>query len=180
MLGPQIIESIKIAVKTLNPYTVTNSDFTDYIDVVCPRCEKKALVMGASLYVSVTEHEEKVRFSCVSCGYAIKYGNTPKLIVYVNSRGKPKYSRMVYRNAPIDPFFGFSVWYKVETTHGLLWAYNLKHLSVIEAYIADPLRERNGIENRNNSLASRLPKWASSAKHRKYLLRLIARAKLKS
>lgn len=166
--------------KTRNPYVVSNNDFTERIDVVCPRCEKKALVMGIPAYAPITEHEKKVRFSCVSCGYAIKYANTPKMLVYINTQGKPKYSRVLYRDAPIDPFFGFTVWYRVDTTYGLLWAYNLEHLSVIEAYIADPLRERNGIENRNNSLASRLPKWVSSAKHREYLLRLVARTKLKS
>lgn len=163
----------------INPYIVSNSDFTHHIDVICPRCEKKAIVIGTSLYVPMVEHEEKVRFACVRCGYAIKYANTPKMIVYVNSRGKPKYSRMVYQNAPVDPFFGFSVWYKIETNHGLLWAYNLAHMSVIEAYIANPLRERNGIENKNSSLASRLPKWVSAAKNRSYLLRLIARVKSK-
>lgn len=165
--------------KTLNPYAVRNDDFTDYIDVVCPRCEKKALVIGAKLYVSMAEHEEKVRYSCLRCGYAIKYAHTPKMTVYVNKRGVPKYSRMLHRNASIDPFFGFTLWYCIEANEGLLWAYNLIHLAVIEAYIADPLRERNGLDFQNNSLASRLPKWVSSAKNREYLLRLIARVKAK-
>lgn len=129
--------------------------------------------------VPIMEQQEKVRFCCGSCGYAIKYANTPKKLVYANSNGKPRYSRMVYRNMPIDPFFGFAVWYKVETTQGLLWAYNLEHLSLIEAYIADPLREQNALESKNNSLANRLPKWVSSPKGREYLLCLIARLKLK-
>ncbi|NGM63024.1 hypothetical protein G5B30_14020 [Sphingobacterium sp. SGG-5] len=166
--------------KAHNPYAVKNSDFMQQIDVVCPRCEKKALVFGADLYAPAARHEEQVRFSCMACGYAIKYANTPKMIVYVNSRGMPKYSRVLYRNEPIDPFFGFTVWYRVDTKDGLLWAYNLEHLAVIETYIADPLRQRNGLPNQNNSLASRLPIWVGAAKNREYLLRLIARAKLKS
>ncbi|WP_164122242.1 hypothetical protein [Sphingobacterium sp. xlx-130] len=165
--------------KTLNPYIVRNEDFTDRIDVVCPRCEKKALVIGAGLYVPMAEHEEKVRFSCVSCGYAIKYENTPKTPVYVNSRGLTKYSRLLYPNAPIDPFFGFALWYCIEVNEGTLWAYNLEHLSVIEAYLKDSLRERNGLPYQNNSIASRLPKWVSAAKNREYLLRLIAWVKLR-
>ncbi|ERJ60665.1 hypothetical protein [Sphingobacterium paucimobilis] len=163
--------------KTLNPYTVRNEDFTDRIDVVCPRCEKKALVIGAGLYAPMAEHEEKVRFSCVSCGYAIKYGSTPKVTVYVNSRGVPKYTRVLHRNEPIDPFFGFALWYCIEANEGTLWAYNLEHLSVIEAYVTDSLRERNGEPYQNNSIASRLPKWVSAAKNREYVLRLIANAK---
>src|SRR5690606_26401143 len=139
----------------------------------------KTKYIGTSMYVSIDENKENVRCARVRSGYAIKYANTSKMMVYVNSHGKPKYSRMVYQNSPVDPFFGFSVWYKIETNHGLLWAYNLAHMSVIEAYIANPLRERDGIENKNSSLASRLPKWVSAAKNRSYLLRLIARVKSK-
>lgn len=161
----------------LNPYTVRNDDFTDHIDVVCPRCGKKALVIGANLYVPMAEHEEKVRYSCLRCGYIIKYANTPKMTVYVNRQGVPKYSRVLLRNAPVDPFFGFALWYRIDANEGSLWAYNIAHLSVIEAYVADPLRERNGMPFQNDSIASRLPKWVSSTKNREYVLRLIANAK---
>lgn len=165
--------------KTPNPYTVTNSDFTHHIDVVCPRCDKKALVKGAHLYLPMADLEEKVSFSCLSCGYNIKYANTPKLTVYVNSKGVPKYSRLLHLNTAIDPFFGFTLWYILEANDGILWAYNNEHLSIIEHYIAVPLRERNGLPHQNNSLASRLPKWVSAAKNRDYLLRLIARVRQK-
>lgn len=165
--------------KALNPYSLRNSDFTKKVDVVCPRCEKKALVIGSDLYIPTEEQEEKMRFSCTACGHAIKYTETPKMLVYVNSRGKPKYSRVLYRNSPIDPFFGFNLWYRIEANEGMLWAYNLEHLEVIEAYIADTVRDRNGLSNQNNSIASRLPKWVSAAKNREYLLRLIGRVKAK-
>ncbi|TDQ76602.1 hypothetical protein [Sphingobacterium yanglingense] len=160
-----------------NPYTVRNDDFTDPIDVVCPRCEKKALVRGAGLYLTAARHEEKVRFACVACGYAIKYGNTPKVVVGANHRVGARYSRILYLNGPVDPFFGFALWYCITANEGLLWAYNLEHLSVIEAYVRDALRERNGIPYQNDSIASRLPKWVSSAQNREYVLRLIANAK---
>lgn len=127
----------------------------------------------------VTEQEKKVRFSCTSCGYAIKYAHTPKLTIYVNGQGQPKYGRLLHRNAPIDPFFGFDLWYRITTNDGLLWAYNIEHLTVIEAYIADTLRERNNVPYRNNSLASRMPKWASAARNREHLLKSIVRAKEK-
>ncbi|MBL1407828.1 hypothetical protein [Sphingobacterium faecale] len=163
--------------KIPNPYTVCNEDFTGRIEVVCPRCEKRALIIGANIYESMSVHEERGRFSCVSCGYAIKYGSTPKVAVYVESRGVPKYTRVLHRNAPIDPFFGFALWYCIEANEGVLWAYNLEHLSVIEAYVIGSLRERKGMPYQNNSIASRLPKWVSAAKNREYVLRLIANAK---
>ena len=160
-----------------NAYTARNSDFTENIDVVCPKCEQKAAVVGARVDQPVAEYEEHVRFSCMSCGYAVKYINTPKFTVFVNSRGKAVHSRILLMNTDCDPFFGFRLWYIVETPYGALWAYNLAHLTVIEQYIADKKRERNGLPNKNNSLASRLPQWAKHAKHRELLLRLIQRAK---
>jgi len=160
-----------------NAYTLHNGDFTEKIDVVCPKCERKATVVGASVYASVTEYENHVRFSCVACGYAIKYGNTPKFTAFINRKGKPVRGRMLLLNTTCDPFFGFRLWYILETPYGILWAYNLVHLTVIEAYIADTKRERNGLPPKNNSLASRLPQWAKTAKRRELLLKLIQRFK---
>jgi hypothetical protein len=160
-----------------NPYAVRNEDFLSPIDVVCPRCRARALVAGARPYAALGTYEEELRFSCTSCGYAIKYANTPKFPVFTNSRGVTVKGRLLLMNTSCDPFFGFTLWYRIETTDGLLWAYNLAHLTVIELYIADPLRSRNGLPDKNNSLASRLPKWVGAAKNRAYLLRLIGRFK---
>ena len=162
---------------TVNAYTVCNSDFTEKIDVVCPKCGQRATVVGARLDAPVTHYEEHVGFSCAACGYAVKYGNTPKFTAFVNSRGKAVRGRMLMLNAPCDPFFGFRVWCLIETSHGTLWAYNLAHLTVMEQYIASRQRERNGLPLKNNSLASRLPQWTKDAKHRELLLKLIRRFK---
>lgn len=161
----------------VNAYAARHSDFTDKIDVICPKCGRKALVIGASVYASVAEYEKNVRFSCVACGYAVKYGNTPKFTAFINTKGKAVQGRMLFLNTTCDPFFGFGLWYMIETPYGTLWAYNLDHLSVIEHHIADRKRERNGLPNQNNSIASRLPQWAKDAKHRDSLLRLIQRFK---
>ena len=162
----------------MNPYALRNEDFIDTIDVICPKCKTKALVSGGKPYTYIKEYEGQVRFSCVACGYNIKYINTPEFTLYTNSRGIKKKGRILFMNAPCDPFFGFDVWYRVETKYGLLWAYNLNHLSVIENYIADQQRSRNGIAKQNNSIASRLPQWAKDAKNREYLVKMIERFKL--
>lgn len=161
----------------MNPYSLRNEDFIDTIDVVCPKCKTKALVLGGQPYGMIKEYEAQVRFSCLSCGYAIKYINTPESTFYTNSNGIKRSGRILFMNAPCDPFFGFDVWYRIETTYGLIWAYNISHLSVIEDYIADPQRSRNGIPNQNNSIASRLPQWAKDAKNREYLIKMIKRFK---
>src|SRR5690606_39724750 len=148
---------------TVNAYTVRNSDFTEKIDVVCPKCGQRATCARARIDVPATHYEERVRVSSAACGYAVKYGNTPKFAAFVNSKGKAVRGRMLLLNAPCDPFFGFRVWYLIETPHGTLWAYNMEHLTVIEQYIANHKRERNGLPLKNNSLASRLPQWAKDA-----------------
>lgn len=162
---------------TVNAYTVRNSDFTERIDVMCPKCGKQATVIGACVDAPIAQYEKQVRFSCGACGYAVKYGNTPKLTAFVNSRGKAVRGRMLLLDAPCDPFFGFRVWYYIETPHGTLWAYNMEHLTIIEQYIADYKRGRNGLPLKNNSLASRLPQWAKDANHRESILKLIRRFK---
>ena len=162
-----------------NAYTVRNEDFIKSIDVVCPKCHFKATVLGGKPYTNSGDYENDVAFSCTKCGYILKYTDTSKSSVQRNNMGNVIITRVLFPNNPIDPFFGFNVWYCIETKHGLLWAYNLAHLNVIQNYVADKLRSRNGIPYKNNSIGSRLPQWVKDAKNRDYVLKIIAKLKLK-
>lgn len=62
---------------------------------------------------------------------------------------------------------------------GVVWAYNLEHLQVIESFIASTRRGRSGLPYQNNSIAARLPKWMSAAKNRKKVLKCINELKNK-
>lgn len=159
-----------------NPYFLRNEDFILNIAVVCPKCKAQAFVLGGQPYKNITEYEHEVQFLCKTCICKIKFANTPKFPVSTNSRGKSISSRLLMLNSPCDPYFGFDVWYRIETKYGLLWAYNLEHLTVIKNYIADKLRSRNGVPFQNNSIASRLPQWAKEAKNRDYLINIIQRS----
>jgi hypothetical protein len=77
-----------------------------------------------------------------------------------------------------DPVFRLPVWLRARCRHGIFWAYNLRHLDQIEAFVGASLRERqrdpvHGWSNR--AWTSRLPAWISSAKNREEVLRCIAR-----
>src|SRR5207245_1634113 len=76
-----------------------------------------------------------------------------------------------------DPTLGLPLRLHGETRHGTLFAINEAHLSYIENYVRDPLRretvEPGGI--RNQSIASRLPRWVKAAKNRDDVLKLIER-----
>ena len=156
-----------------NPYQLKNIDFVDSIAVVCPRCSKKAVVSGGQPVSNTVGFEEAIQFTCTYCVYVLKYANTPKFPVFTNSRGITKYARVLFFDSQTDPYFNFPLWYIIETPWGIIWAYNLIHLEVIEKYIARKDRNRNGIPTQNDSIASRLPQWAKSAKHRETLLKLI-------
>lgn len=164
----------------MDAYKLRNEDFITTIDVVCPRCKAKAIVLGGKPYLHYSLYEADVRFSCISCGYGINYINTPKFTVITNSSGKKNQTRILLMNADCDPFFGFELWYRIETRYGILWAYNLQHLALIENYIMAGLRTRSELTCQNNSIGSRLPKWVKEAKNRKYLLNVLRKLKSQS
>lgn len=105
-------------------------NFISYIEVVCPKCNAKAVVSGGKSNVRVEEYEKEVRFKCSVCQYKIEYAKTPKF----NTLTHVKKKRMLLLNLPVDPFFGFDLWYVLETPDGLLWAYNQEHFALIKKY----------------------------------------------
>ena len=161
-------------------YTLKNEDFIETVDVVCPKCHSKALVLGGKPYQPISHYAFNVRFSCFNCGFLLKFAKTEVISPLNNSTEQGIKYNVIFLNSPIDPFFGFDVWYQSETKYGILWAYNVDHLEVIESYIAEKLRSRNGLPIRNNSIGSRLPQWVKDAKNRDYLVKIIAKLKLKN
>lgn len=162
-----------------NAYTLQNEDFLDHIDVVCPKCEKHAVVTGGKPNQYSVEADHDIRCACSHCGFVSHFNDIAKSTVFTNSRGVAVKSHILFFNSPCDPFFQYKVWFNMPTTYGFLWAYNLEHLNIIEKFIADKIRSRNGLENKNKSIASRLPTWVSSAKNRDCLLKTIKKFKEK-
>jgi hypothetical protein len=71
----------------------------------------------------------------------------------------------------IDPHFGLPLLLLTETRHGLVWAYNARHLQELHAYVAAKLRERRGGDN--TAMFSRLPAWMKAAKSRAEILKAL-------
>ena len=56
-----------------------------------------------------------------------------------------------------------------------MWAYNVRHLDLLEAYVAAKLRERGEpVPGAPMSLVERLPAWLKAAKNRAEVLRTIS------
>ncbi|MFD9939456.1 hypothetical protein ACFWYW_02185 [Nonomuraea sp. NPDC059023] len=77
---------------------------------------------------------------------------------------------------PVDPFFQRPVWLQASCCGQVLWAYNIRHLDLLEAYVAAKLRERGDrVARAPASLVERLPTWLKTAKNRAEILRTIER-----
>ena len=71
-------------------------------------------------------------------------------------------------SGPHDPHVGLPLYFQRSVGGEILWAYNREHLVFLRGYVGATNRMRE--PNRNGSLASRLPAWMKSAKHREAIV----------
>lgn len=140
-------------------------NFINHIDVECPHCSARALVVSNPI------DRAKTRFTCSSCGKSKNWtGNSSVFIQsgFTNIKG-------IVLGQPFDCFFKYPLWYKSDFKGNTLFFYNLEHLTFIKEYIQNPLRERVGNEHgwSNRSIQSRLPKWLLSAGNREEIVKKI-------
>jgi hypothetical protein len=137
-------------------------DFYEEFLVVCPKCARMAKVVidEAEFAKLPTRKLEKFRnkFSaprrliCLSCVHRDSWKGT-----------------QILTGASIDWYFRLPLWLQISCCGETLWAYNQKHLEMLENYVAAKLRERR------NSFLSKLPKWLKSAKNCDEVLKAIAK-----
>ena len=78
--------------------------------------------------------------------------------------------------SPVDPYFQRPVWLQATCCGNVLWAYNARHLDLLEAYVQAKLRERGTLAPRAPvSPVERLPTWLKTAKNRTEIMRTIKR-----
>jgi hypothetical protein len=94
----------------------------------------------------------------------------PTSVLYSSGR-KIITGRYYVVGGEIDPFFYLPLWLKTDFEGHSIWAYNLEHLHFLRQHIEAKLRERNGQELSNKSIASRLPRWMTSKKNREIILK---------
>jgi hypothetical protein len=124
---------------------------------VCPSCNAKAFVLPAQ------PETEAVRVVCHACGFADEADGTARRYGWSAEH-------------PTDGYFGLDLWLQVRCVGHTLWAFNRRHLDVLERYVAATLRERQRTDEgwRNASLVSRLPRWMTSGAHREDVLSALA------
>jgi DNA-directed RNA polymerase subunit RPC12/RpoP len=152
-------------------YKNTVYDFIhEPIDVVCPQCSQHALVK--SLDGAAEKSQKNIRFTCTNCGHSKT--THPSSVVLSSGNSQPIFGRHTLVGAPLDPYFHLPLWLTTDCCGEVLWAYNDAHLIFLKQLVESKLRERNGQENRNQSLGSRLPRWMLAAKNRNDVLKGIS------
>ena len=137
----------KATLRFKDPIDLTLRDLLDEVRGVCPRCENCARnVMSAD--------GSSRQLTCFFCGFNKSF-----------ERGGYSTSE------PIDPFVGLPLWLVEQTPKGALYAYNSKHLDLLEQYISAHLRERKPGEHgwRNQGYFARLPRWIKAQENREML-----------
>ena len=137
--------------------------FQDEFQVQCPRCNSRATIHRIA--PDNTDLFAPHRFSCTACGSSKDWS------------GGATWMGCSY-GEPVDSYFHYPLWLQAPCCGYTLWAYNLRHLEFIEAFVKAKLRERKPNEQygwSNRSLFSRLPKWIQSRKNRDGILKAIAK-----
>ena len=125
--------------------------------VVCPKCSGRARIGDVGIEAG---SESERRLQCGACHHVAIWKG---------------WRACEYQAGILDGLFGLSLWLQTPCCGEILWARNERHLLFLEQYVAAQLRGRK-IESgwRNASLASRLPAWLKSKKHRPEILKAIA------
>lgn len=133
--------------------------------VVCPRCQGLASINKIDAQNS--DYLAPRRLVCGKCGLTKDWAEKSLLL---GNRCDP----------PVDSCFGLPLFLAAPCGGHTLWAYNLKHLNLIEEYVNADLRQhiKHEIYGWNNgSLVNRLPQWMIAAKNRDNVLKTVARLK---
>ncbi|HEY0458416.1 MAG TPA: hypothetical protein VGC97_04640 [Pyrinomonadaceae bacterium] len=141
-------------------------DFYEEFPVVCPKCARLAKVVI-----------DDAEFARLPTRKLLKFRNqffAPRRLICLNCphRDTWKGSRIL-TGANVDWYFRLHLWLEISCCGTTLWAYNQKHLEMLESYVSAKLRERT-VKGRS-SVLSKLPKWIKSAKNRDEILRAIAK-----
>lgn len=137
------------------------SDFMDETLVVCPRCSGRAISRPPDSKDGRGWFRSR-RLICTQCSYKKEWSSRE---IRRNWRGLDDYDRL-------------SLWLQTSCCGETLWAYNERHLALLEEFVAATLRERHrdpATGWSNSSMASRLPQWMQSAKNRPAVLKGLAR-----
>ncbi|MBO1332256.1 hypothetical protein [Streptomyces sp. VRA16 Mangrove soil] len=142
--------------------------FADTILVVCPRCGGRASVVQRPGLPELRYATDLLvwsrRLVCAGCGRTDDWR--------AGRRGSGAVG--VVLGGTEEPFFGRPLWLQVPCAGRVLWAYNDRHVTALEEYVAARLREHGAPYSSTRAMFPRLPAWVKSAAHRPAVLKGLA------
>lgn len=135
--------------------------------VECPRCQNCATHKPIDSIPGKLDLFAPRRLVCPHCGYVRDWCET---VLEQNWRESPAR----------DDYFNEILWIRGTFGANEIWAYNWRHLHLIESFIAAKHRQHVRDPERgwaNKSFVNRLPRWITSAKNRTDVLKTIERIK---
>lgn len=131
----------------------------DRILAVCPGCR------GFAQIAPIGEFDAKRppmfqprRAVCVGCGFTREWRGKG---LAIDGRADPV----------CDPYLGLTLWLQTPCAGHTLWAYNQRHLDLLESYVRAELRQTPA--NSTRMIPDALPEWMIVAKHRDEVLKSI-------
>ncbi|WP_412538714.1 hypothetical protein R8Z50_23020 [Longispora sp. K20-0274] len=145
--------------------------YSDLIYVACPNCGARAQITPRPGLPELRYYSELLyrprRLTCTACAATRSWSAKQRNNALVG----------VKLGGPSDPFFDLPLWLQTPCRGEVLWAYNERHLDILENYVAADLRERTDYRS-NGAMLSRLPAWMKAAGHRADVLRAIRRLRI--
>jgi hypothetical protein len=142
--------------------------YSDQIYVVCPRCGGRAVIIPRPGLPELRYYSQLLfrprRLACPQCGIAKEW----------EAQRRGAYRVGVALGGSTEPFFGRPLWLQAPCCGHTLWAFNERHLDVLEAFVTAGLRERGGYAP-TMAMIPRLPVWMKKAGHRADVLRAVGR-----
>lgn len=143
--------------------------FLDEVLVRCPRCDALARVTPAPPAADAPARADWLadrRLVCPACAL-------------VRTWPAPGAKRQIVTGTDVDPWFGEPLWLRTTLNLGgtghVLWAYNLRHLTLLQGYVGATQRTKDRTPGMIHTLLNRLPTWIKEARHRDELLAAPAR-----
>lgn len=137
--------------------------FLDEVLVRCPRCAALARVTPVPATAAARpDWLLDRRLVCPACA----------LVRTWPAEGD---KRQIVTGADCDPWFREPLWLRTDVAGHVLWAYNLRHLTLLEGFIGATQRTKDRTPGMIHTLLNRLPTWMKEARHRDELLAALAR-----
>ncbi len=139
--------------------------YLDEVLVDCPRCGACARIAPADggTWPEHGDWRRDRRLTCAGCALVRSWPGADGV-------------RTALTGTDVDPWFRLPLRLQAPACGHTVWAYNPRHLDLLQRFVAARHRTREATPTRIHSVASRLPEWFKLAGNRAALLRALTKA----